>query len=92
MPDKPDNPSAGGHMKRITCSSITDTLIQASEDADEFESVLVLAWLKNAEGARFFSDGNITIAEANLLVDLFKDFLLRQGGGNWDDDDAGEDR
>jgi len=61
--------------KRITCGSVTDALIRATEQADSMENVLILSWQKT-KGCKMFSDSSITVSEANMLLDVFKHHLV----------------
>jgi len=63
-------------MKRIKCTTVTDTLAQAMERADDMEDVLVIFYAKApAKGCFFVSDG-MKASDSLWLIEQFKAWLL----------------
>jgi hypothetical protein len=82
-------------MKRIQCTSVTSTLAEAMEHADDMANVLVLAWHKGdvdkeKGSGRLFSDSDLTIADCALMVLQFQHWLAEystdDGDGDEEDD------
>jgi len=65
-------------MKRIGCGSVTEALIRATENADRFESVIVVAEGKPGEDAVFsYESAEMTLAQALYLVRCYEEMLMR---------------
>ena len=80
------------NMRRIQCSSVTNTLAEAMEHADEMANVLVLAWHKDDVGkekgtGRLFSDSDLTIADCALMILQFSHWLAGHSTETDEDDD-----
>ena len=82
-------------MKRIQCSSVTNTLAEAMEHADDMANVLILAWHKDDVGkekgsGRLFSDSDLTIADCALMVLQFQHWLAEYSTDDGNDGEEGD--
>jgi hypothetical protein len=72
-----------GSCKRIAAGTVTEALIEAAEHASELAEVLVLGRVDSPSGDQqwtAFSSAGLNTADANLLVDAYKKWLLDDGG------------
>lgn len=67
-------------MKRLTESSITDLAMRLAEKADDIKYCVIIYELKERDEEQFsmgtLSDDQVTIAQANWLLDAVKNFWL----------------
>jgi hypothetical protein len=70
-------------MKRVSCSSVTDTLVRAMEDADELESVIIVAEGKEGNQTIYsYENGDMTLAKALYLIRCYEEILMRMTFGD----------
>jgi hypothetical protein len=69
---------SSGKVKRIDCNSVTETLAQAMEHAEEMKNVVVLYETKDeyAHPGGMFTQKDMTLSTLNWLFDLGKSWLL----------------
>jgi len=71
-----DNSNSIPIMRRVTCSTVTDTLMKAVEHADDMEDVLVVYYAKEgAKGSMFCNEGMKT-SDMLWLIEKLKLWLL----------------
>ena len=65
-------------FKRINCSSVTETLMRATEQADRMEFVVVLYETHDSEETPggLITQKDVTLAEVNWLLDQAKVWLF----------------
>lgn len=63
-------------MKRIQCSTVTDTLLAAMEKADEMEDVLVIYYAKDGFKGHCFNSEGMKSSEALWLIEQYKAWLM----------------
>jgi hypothetical protein len=65
-------------MKRIQCSTITETLITASEHCADAENILILMWNKPGSelAGQSFSDKDLTVAQCLLMIEQFRFWMM----------------
>jgi len=65
-------------MKRINKSSVTDSLLEALENAENMEHVIILYQNKKDQESPmgFITTEDTEVATANYLVDSFKSWLF----------------
>ena len=83
-------------MKRIQCSTVTETLANAMEHAEDMSNVLVLAWHKeDCETEKgtgcVFSDSNMTVADLALMMLQFQNWLANYSITGPDNEDEEDD-
>lgn len=66
-------------MKHISGGNCSESLINALEQVEEMEHVIILYQNKenSSHVSGFFTDGDQTLETSNWLVDRFKAYLLR---------------
>ena len=65
-------------MKRLSCSTVSATLIEAMEHADEMENVLVLYDGKGEPSlSGMFTSENLDTKTVNYMIDCFKAWLWK---------------
>jgi hypothetical protein len=66
-------------MKRLTCSTVTDALMAAMEEADRMENVIILYDCKpdqeNVSG--MFVNEGLDTKTVNYMIDCFKAWLWK---------------
>lgn len=63
-------------MRRVTCSTVTDTLMKAVEYADDMEDVLVIYYAKEGAKGSFFCNQGMKSADMLWLLKKFELWLL----------------
>lgn len=74
-------------MRRIICSTVTETLMNALEHADEIDNLVIICWNKEGQvkTGQAFSDDGMTTAQCLMLVEQFKFWLMRNAMDGDDD-------
>lgn len=67
---------AADRLTRIQKTTVTDTLLQAIEEADDIEAVAVLYYRKDRQHAALITSQNMKNTELNWLLDRAKLWLL----------------
>jgi hypothetical protein len=69
----------GEKMNLIKKGSVTDALIQSTEEQDDATHVLIILYAKREDsyGLKVNSNDDMTIETANWLCDKVKEWLLR---------------
>lgn len=62
--------------RRIQCSTVTETLMMAMENADEMEDVIVIYYAKDGCRGNCFSSENMKASDALWLIEQYKAWLL----------------
>jgi hypothetical protein len=63
-------------MDRLKCSTVTDTLMQAMERAEDMEDVVIIYYAKDGcKGSMFCSEG-MKSSDTLWLLEQFKAWLL----------------
>jgi hypothetical protein len=85
-------------MKRVTCSTVTDTLMKAVEHAEDMEDVLVIYYARDGAKGSFFCNDGMKANDMLWLVERFKLWLLGvqlrpkgEDGGEGDEEESGGD-
>ena len=63
-------------MKRIVCSTATDTLMSALEHAEDMEDVLVIYYAKEGRKGNCFTSEGMKSSDALWLVEQFKAWIM----------------
>jgi hypothetical protein len=65
-------------FKRIPCGAVTDALIKAMDNADKFDTVIILAQGKPGpnEGAYSYENSDVTVACALFLAKCYEWWLM----------------
>lgn len=72
----PDTDNTIPSMKRVTCSTVTDTLMKAVEHADDMEDVLVIYYAKDGCKGSFFCNEGMKTHDMLWLLRKFELWLL----------------
>ena len=66
-------------MNRIGCNNVTEALIRATENADRFESIIIVAEGKQGEPDAMYSYENkeMTLSQALYLIKCYEHMLMK---------------
>jgi hypothetical protein len=65
-------------LKRVKCSSVTDALIMATEEAEIMGHVLIIYEKANGDPGGMICDDSLEVKTANWLLDQAKRYLWRE--------------
>lgn len=64
-------------LKRVSCTTVTEALIAATEEAEDMGHVLIIYERANGDPGGIVCDNSLTVRDANWLLDLAKRYIWR---------------
>jgi hypothetical protein len=71
--------------EKLAPKTVTETLVEALEHADRFKKVIIVAETSDGDelSQMLFLSGDTSLAEANYLMDLVKQYVLTVPRAEW---------